>query len=57
MRSGDSIEELRREVSMRKMIRRAIKEGFERIAVVFGTCHVPALMTPQKVKGDNQVRL
>ncbi len=35
--------ELRREAHMRKMIRAAQKEGFERIAVVCGAWHVPAL--------------
>ena len=28
---------------MRKVLRRAVKDGFERIAVVCGAWHVPAL--------------
>ncbi|GAA3089019.1 DUF5682 family protein [Streptosporangium carneum] len=35
--------EARREAFMRRTIRRAVKEGFERIAVVCGAWHVPAL--------------
>ncbi|MGW4666661.1 DUF5682 family protein [Streptosporangium sandarakinum] len=35
--------EARREAYMRRTIRRAVKEGFERIAVVCGAWHVPAL--------------
>ncbi|MFD0891405.1 DUF5682 family protein, partial [Streptosporangium algeriense] len=36
-------EEARREAFMRRAIRTAIKEGYERIAVVCGAWHVPAL--------------
>ena len=32
-----------REAHMRKVLRRAVKDGFERIAVVCGAWHVPAL--------------
>ncbi|MFF0308472.1 DUF5682 family protein [Streptosporangium sp. NPDC004379] len=35
--------EARREAYMRRTIRRAVKEGFERVAVVCGAWHVPAL--------------
>ncbi|GAA4229863.1 hypothetical protein FHR32_000034 [Streptosporangium album] len=35
--------EARREAFMRRTIRRALKDGFERIAVVCGAWHVPAL--------------
>ncbi|MEU8203471.1 DUF5682 family protein [Streptosporangium sp. NPDC049046] len=35
--------EARREAFMRRTIRRAVKDGFERIAVVCGAWHVPAL--------------
>ncbi|GGP82464.1 hypothetical protein GCM10010140_09050 [Streptosporangium pseudovulgare] len=37
------VREARREAYMRRTIRRAVKEGFERIAVVCGAWHVPAL--------------
>jgi hypothetical protein len=36
-------DDLRREAYMRRMIREAVKEGFERIAVVCGAWHAPAL--------------
>ncbi|WP_141704131.1 DUF5682 family protein [Planobispora rosea] len=38
--------EARREAFMRRTIRRAVKDGFERIAVVCGAWHVPALAGP-----------
>ncbi|PXW54795.1 DUF5682 family protein [Methylobacterium sp. B4] len=40
----DAFREEAREAHMRSAIRRAAKEGFERIAVVCGAWHVPALM-------------
>ena len=43
-----------REAWMRKMIRQAQKENFERIAVVCGAWHVPALESMPKVKEDNE---
>lgn len=39
---------------MRRMIRAAQKEPFERIAVVCGAWHVPALENMPKVKDDNE---
>ena len=40
---------------MRKMIRTAQKENFERITVVCGAWHVPALENMPKVKEDNEL--
>ena len=51
----DTLQEFRREASMRKMIRKAQKEGHEKIAVICGAWHVPALMYPPKIKEDNKV--
>lgn len=46
--------EARREAYMRKSLRAALKEGFERIVVVCGAWHVPALTEPlPPVKDDN----
>ncbi|TDP89356.1 DUF5682 family protein [Labedaea rhizosphaerae] len=45
-RAAQGIREQRREASMRNGIRAARKEGFERIAVVCGAWHVPALREP-----------
>lgn len=42
----DARHEGRREAYMRKTIRAALKEGFQRIAVVCGAYHVPALAAP-----------
>ncbi|MBL9165997.1 MAG: hypothetical protein JNL18_24965 [Planctomycetaceae bacterium] len=39
----DDLREFRREAYMRKTLRAALKEGFERIAVVCGAWHAPAL--------------
>lgn len=47
--------DLVREAWMRRMIRNAQKEGFERIAVVCGAWHVPALENMPKVKDDNEL--
>ena len=44
--SGDDLREQRREAAMRTALRAARKEGFERIAVVCGAWHVPALQEP-----------
>jgi hypothetical protein len=38
--------EARREAYMRTVLRKSVKEGFERIAVVCGAWHVPALSEP-----------
>ena len=50
-----SSHDLLREAWMRKMIRAAEKESFERIAVVCGAWHVPALSRMPKVKEDNEL--
>lgn len=42
-----------REAHMRKCLRQAKKEGFERIAVVCGAWHVPALEESRSAKEDN----
>jgi hypothetical protein len=41
-----------REAHMRQCVRAAQKEGFERIAVVCGAWHLPALRAPLAAKGD-----
>ncbi len=43
-----------REAWMRKTLRQAQKDGFERIAVVCGAWHVPALETLPPAKADNE---
>lgn len=47
--------DLLREAWMRKMIRAAEKENYERIAVICGAWHVPALSHMPKVKEDNEL--
>lgn len=48
--------EARREAYMRRTLRAAVKEGHERIAVICGAWHVPALTAPlPPVKDDNAV--
>lgn len=47
--------ELLREAWMRKMIRAAQKENFERVAVVCGAWHVPALAKMPLLKDDNEL--
>ncbi|PZG31004.1 hypothetical protein C1I98_30555 [Spongiactinospora gelatinilytica] len=42
-----------REAHMRRAVRRARKDGFERIAVVCGAWHVPALAAPITAKADD----
>jgi len=44
-----------REAHMRKTIRQAEKDGFQRIAVVCGAWHVPALATMPSAKSDNDL--
>lgn len=44
-----------REAHMRKCLRQAIKDGYERIAVVCGAWHVPALATMPAAKFDNDL--
>ena len=46
-------QDLIREAYMRKTIRQAEKEGVERLAVICGAWHVPALQTKVAVKDDN----
>jgi hypothetical protein len=48
----DDMLELQREASMRNAIRAAEKEGRQRIAVVCGAWHVPALARLPSAKGD-----
>jgi hypothetical protein len=44
-----------REAYMRKTIRQAEKDGFQRIAVVCGAWHLPALVTMPSAKADNDL--
>lgn len=47
--------ELRREAAMRQGIRAAIREGCDRIAVVCGAWHVPALTSLPPARGDTDL--
>lgn len=47
--------DLIREAWMRRMLRNAKKESFERIAVICGAWHVPALANMPKVKDDSEL--
>ena len=47
------LEERRREAHMRRSIRAALKEGFQRVAVVCGAWHAPALADPGPAKADD----
>ncbi len=49
--------EARREAYMRKSLRAALKEGFERIVVVCGAWHVPALTVPLPPAKDDTALL
>lgn len=49
----DALRERHREAYMRRCIRAAVKEGYERIAVVCGAWHVPALETMPAAREDN----
>lgn len=51
--SPPEIDEQRREAAMRIQLRAARKEGFERIAVVCGAWHVPALSGGPSAREDN----
>ncbi|MDF1864805.1 MAG: DUF5682 family protein [Saprospiraceae bacterium] len=53
----ESISNLRREAFMRKIIRKAVKEGFEKIAVICGAWHSPVLENFIKYKqtADNAI--
>jgi hypothetical protein len=44
--------EAQREASMRQGLRAAVKEGFDRVAVVCGAWHVPALAAPASMAAD-----
>ncbi len=44
-----------REAHMRKCLRQALKDGYQRIAVVCGAWHVPALATMPAAKLDNDL--
>jgi hypothetical protein len=44
--------EAQREAAMRQNVRAAVKEGFERVAVVCGAWHVPALSAPTPMSAD-----
>lgn len=49
--AGQLLEE-QREAHMRQMVREAVKAGHQRIAVVCGAWHVPALQEPHTAKAD-----
>lgn len=51
----EQLREARREAHMRRCIREAQKEGHQRIAVVCGAWHVPALAAPARVSADNDL--
>lgn len=51
----DKHHEKLREAWMRKMVRTAEKEGYDRIAVVCGAWHVPAIAADVKQKEDNEL--
>ncbi|MGH8338153.1 MAG: DUF5682 family protein, partial [Gammaproteobacteria bacterium] len=50
-----TLRETRREAHMRKCIREAEKDGYQRIAVVCGAWHVPALAAKASAKADNEL--
>lgn len=50
-------ETLLREAHMRKMIRKAVKEGYHNIAVVCGAWHAPALQDVQQIKASADNKL
>lgn len=52
--SRESVHEARREAWMRQAIRRAKHAGHQRIAVVCGAWHVPALLAEVAVKSDTE---
>lgn len=51
----EPLRERRREASMRQGLRQALKDGFERIAVVVGAWHVPAINPKLPVKADRDL--
>jgi hypothetical protein len=52
---GNNKHEQLREAWMRKMVRTAEKEGYQRIAVICGAWHVPALTNMPRQKEDNEL--
>lgn len=50
-------EEARREAYMRSAIRAAVEEGRQRVAVVCGAWHAPALADPRSAPGDEELLL
>jgi uncharacterized protein DUF5682 len=55
---GDGDEDPRdavREAHMRKVLRRAVKDGFERISVICGAWHVPALQDLPSAAADDRL--
>ncbi|RFU37443.1 hypothetical protein DZF91_32865 [Actinomadura logoneensis] len=52
--SGYAAREEQREAAMRRTLRRAVKDGFDRIAVVCGAWHVPAVLAKVPAARDDQ---
>ncbi|MCP2336377.1 DUF5682 family protein [Actinomadura rupiterrae] len=52
---GYLLREEQREAAMRRTLRRALKDGFERVAVVCGAWHVPAILAKVPAARDDQV--
>ncbi|MDX2111931.1 MAG: DUF5682 family protein [Verrucomicrobiota bacterium] len=50
-----SLREQRREATMRQTMRATQKEGFQKIAVICGAWHGPALLTLPPAKHDNEI--
>jgi len=51
----EAVREARREAHMRKVLRAALKEGHDRVAVVCGAWHVPALAELPPAAADDRV--
>ncbi|WP_026414964.1 DUF5682 family protein [Actinomadura oligospora] len=51
---GHLVREEQREAAMRRTLRRALKDGFERVAVVCGAWHVPAILARVPVARDDR---
>ncbi|HWZ89565.1 MAG TPA: DUF5682 family protein, partial [Polyangiaceae bacterium] len=54
-REEHRVHEQRREAHMRSVLRAAQKEGFQRIALVCGAWHAPALTLPNSAKADAEL--
>lgn len=52
--AGYLMREEQREAAMRRTLRRALKDGYERVAVVCGAWHVPAILAKVPVARDDQ---